>query len=951
MTNPPSIVLEPAPPETPRSKSAQSISQGSNRLSTPSFLFGLSFSPTFHFNTPSGISPSRLFSPAKASGRPHVDKNATQLTSKDHNKFLASLNSISQATDAGRQKSCSNLKVNAEEKEEEEEDDGEEEKEEDVWSSMNITQQSQSNLTSIHESDKDICSFDLDGSKFDHFLTPDKVFDHKSNESLAKSGSDVSSQISPARSGSSISSSDLSTKRRKLSGITDTPNNRIANKIDSTMDSPVSVRRLSNANSAASSSASEVWSRELDDVLIKSFHKYQKFKSSESSNELSILKKTSQNKVISRMIFNRTGVLRTSKQISSRIFRLSKAGKLTKETKTPQTNASTSELEEMILTPLEDLVNSQQLPESAHTDALIDRELDILLTSSPLDDVFDAKTKYMLTPKDFKMCFHDHRQSVIFTRLKKQMRSDNKVLDKFGSLIPYTINSRKIPVWVFQHDLDLRIADVATSTPSSQSCSPNFANVMSLSHSQFESIMSIDVYCDGRYTPSMLTWYSSIEVYKDGKKLLSAVDIVSGYCSEDSRSYTLRVPFVKTFFAGYFNYLINGSAIGSGEDIKIVQFIYNNADESNSQLDLEKSHFHACMVHDFHVTGTRGETVVTIVDSRNVPPVAESDDNETVIAESSPCRPSNTPQPSTRNRETPSKLKIDINRANVNHNIPSGPMTAPIYNSSLVNELNRNTLGALEKQNRFTHAQLVQPPPEQQQTDQFAMYRKQLQYSFDSSPDIRSNINDTVDIESMGNVSLGKFHSRAQQGNMPNVAIHDNQYRVPNNGLQAQAVAARAHLDSHVRSQAQQSYPQQFYQFPQQQMPQMATQFLQNDPLGIPIPSVGRPANIQIMSQHQNASTPSQFHLQPGQPRCSHLIPNTNTNTTKYRPKQHSRTHLAHSNGDKENKTKEITFGPILGYDPSKDAKITRAQTKPTNQAKGVHTFPLNEPVMYKPKK
>ena len=78
------------------------------------------------------------------------------------------------------------------------------------------------------------------------------------------------------------------------------------------------------------------------------------------------------------MIFNKTGVLRTTKQISSRIFRLSKAGKLLKDSnnKTPQTvGSSNEEVDDLMLTPLEDLINVQGSMDSSKHNAVIDNEL------------------------------------------------------------------------------------------------------------------------------------------------------------------------------------------------------------------------------------------------------------------------------------------------------------------------------------------------------------------------------------------------------------------------------------------------------------------------------------------------------------------------------------------------------------------------------------------------
>ena len=68
------------------------------------------------------------------------------------------------------------------------------------------------------------------------------------------------------------------------------------------------------------------------------------------------------------MLLNKTGILRTTKQISSRIFRLSKSGKLVKETKTLQTGSfANNNLDDILLTPLRSLVNArgQLIPQNS----------------------------------------------------------------------------------------------------------------------------------------------------------------------------------------------------------------------------------------------------------------------------------------------------------------------------------------------------------------------------------------------------------------------------------------------------------------------------------------------------------------------------------------------------------------------------------------------------------
>ncbi|KAI5967437.1 hypothetical protein KGF57_000380 [Candida theae] len=952
MTNqpPPSIVLEHAPPETPRTKSAQNnasgIPQGLNKLSTPSFPFGLSFSPTFNFNTPNGISPTRFFSPLKATENiTKAEQGNTTPASKDHYKFLASLNSISHTADAGHQSSALEIKSNVtknnggnEEKEEDED--------EDIWSSLNATSQNQSNLTSIHESDNEAGKCDFAEGDLKMFQTPAKksASGSKLNQLPPNVVSDVSAQGIYTRDTPLSTYANHVVKKRKIdSHITDTPNNRIATRIDSTMESPLSVRRLSNANSTTSSAASDVWSLELDEILIKSFHKYHKFKSSDVSNESTILKKTSQNKVISRMIFNRTGILRTSKQISSRIFRLTKAGRLTKETKTPQTVASTSELEDFMRTPLEELVNGQQLPDSAHSDALIDNELNMLLTSSPLEDVFEAVSFYGLVPRDFMMRFRSNHQTLTFTQLRKQTTRDNKISEKLDPLTLRALKSQNASILMYSHDLNLQIRDMETSTPLPRSWTPNSTNTTNLHGSCFESTMSIEVLCKGSATPPMLTWHSSLEVFKGDKKLLRVTDMINGYRNEDEKSYTLHIPFVKSFFTGYINYLINGSTISSEEDIKVVQFIYNNVDESNSKLDLQKSNVHAYIIHNFHVNGTRGETSVKIVETKSIRQGTESDDNETVVADSSPLgRHSSTPQSTSkmRERESPAKLKIDINKANQNHNLLSGPMTAPVYNSKVNNQFNGQGLGDSQGSKRLNLVNGVPPsapPPQslqQQPVDSFAFYRVTSQNSLSSSQRIHFDAG-------ANNTNMNPMQPRGYESNGVRVGV---------SSLGTQQPTTLGNPYNPQTQNVLQQFPSRTL-YSQQQFPQMSFHLQQHGGVKNHAPSAhSSTPGISFAANYQNVPVQQHQSHQPGQHVSNQPLPNT-TNIANIQPKQNSRFQTVHTHSNQQNKAKEITFGPILGYDPSKDAKITRAQTKPSNQGRGIHNFPLNEPVMYKPKK
>ncbi|KAK6877727.1 hypothetical protein K4I79_005750 [Candida tropicalis] len=191
---------------------------------------------------------------------------------------------------------------------------------------------------------------------------------------------------------------------------------------------------------------------------------------------------------------------------------------------------------------------------------------------------------------------------------------------------------------------------------------------MNLTKGIFQSYMIVDVSCEER-SQSMLNWRNSLTVYKKGEKLLDVVDVVNGYFSESSKSYTLQIPFLKNFFIGYIGFLINGGAITPEEDLKIVQIIYSNIKNEDMNFNLERSQIRAYIVHELNMAGTSGNSKIDIVNVHEVykspapqPEVpVEIDDNETVLADSSPYKMSPN---SSRSWDTPSKsrLKIDASQ-------------------------------------------------------------------------------------------------------------------------------------------------------------------------------------------------------------------------------------------------------------------------------------------------
>ncbi|KAI5955809.1 hypothetical protein KGF54_001311 [Candida jiufengensis] len=1027
--NIPSISLQ--PPETPRCKhnnninsntNNQILQQSINRTTTPSFSFGLSFSPTFNFNSPNILSPRKFLTSTTDNNLNKVinhKRSISNSSGKDYNRFLESLNKSLDKED-----SLENTPKDGLEKESQDIEEDNEDTDHDIWSSLNnSTQQNNTNLSSIYEDDNkennipyNTQNSKIVNDKFDEFLTPNKLLLSNKKPSAtttittttiatATPSLEVAPEISPKNSEISIDEQDhendhLSSviKKRKINhSITDTPNNAIASKIDKSMVSPLTFRKPSVTNSITSNSNSssnvnltedKVWNPDLDDILIKSLYKYRKFKEDPNLNNNSILKNTSQNKVISRMLFNKTGILRSTKQISSRIFRLSKSGKLIKDIKTPLTNGSTSELDDVFNSNESFLLHPGSI-DSNRNNALIDRELDILLSSSPLDEVFDEQTNYLLNLTDFKICSKARDNTTIFTKLATWNTCHNNIINKLDDYMIKILKERNIPIWFINHDINLNINHIETSTPMS-AISPTFTNHnANLNHANFQSTMSINVYCKGSSSESMLNWCSLIEVYKNGKKILNVTDIINGYFNEDSKCYILQVPFIKTFFAGFFNYLINGSLISSEENIKIIQYIYNNEEsDNNSNFDLKNSKIFAYLVHEFNMMGTKGQTKVVVVNSlrdhiNKYEPT--TDDNETVLADSSPYKSSNSPNHSLKNFETPSKnkfntinnknLKIDLSKTNnLNMNIPAGPMTAPIYNS---NGLNQNNFANF---NQFSINNLRQQQQHQQQFQNFNLNQTP------QHPGMNIHALSTNNIPQMVSTEQNVFNTQQSQQQQPqqqqlsfnqsptnlttNATLSNAQssFVSPINQQSKQQVQLQMEMELQMSLQMQLQMQQQ-----QQQQQNLINQPMYNADVVneqfIRQRQLFYQSQAQQQSQHaQQQITQFPKPIKQDQSKKFHqsqvISSRKNSNTSSTSKNQ--------SQSKDSLKPKEITFGPIIGYDPSKDLKQHQQQqqqqqaqqsqnsnnhssstTKSNNQnvMMGIHRFPLNTPVMYKPKK
>jgi len=1070
------------PPQTPRS--TNTINPQFKGI-TPTFSFGLSFLPSFLFNSPlTSVSPNKFFNvtnnlskaikrldPEDKTKSNIFTSESTPQYSSHANKFLDSLTKSHTSDEDQDHKDTINTQEDSV----------------DMWSSLGgDSNVNQSNLTSIYEDE------DFGKDKLDTFLTPNKFM--LPIKLTQASESKLDSAVSM-----SIKDGSKALKKRKLSAssVQDSPNNSIASHIDSTIYSPVpnrqkSVSSLSNepmsavsasggsrsfTNPISTSSTSlvnlgsdlgdKVWYPELDQVLIKSLFKYRDFRENHARyNSTSILKNTSQNKILSRMLFNKTGILRTSKQISSRLFRLVKSKKLDKSNMTssmlentiPTPNVQENsigttgtihdEIEDLIQTPLESLISSashmcsNQL-DSIKTNQIIDHELDLLLSSPSNDHLHNCC--YTLMPKEFKISFHQNNklsnsmESHDFAQLH-QVRNTSlttkSLLDEHQHLnqrVIEKLKSENIPVWLVNHEmnLDINSPQLFTSTPISPfnqinpvqpQKSLNFLN------GNFESFLKAEVNFSvanddkSSFKPSLLSWKCLTQIYGDKSctaMLLENVDIINGYYSTEHDNFNLQIPFMKNFFAGHLAFLINGS--NNNQNLTVKQTIYNNNlddfEVDSFNFNEEKSNIYGFLLHEFkfdNFSDLKGSTftIVNFVDdhdkntslasftSEPAPIDDKFDDNETVVADSSPFKSSPKSQHSNF-KDSP--YKRDLNSNNLKLNIEKnesnftnqGPMSAPIYNSEIVHEFNQSILKQQERLSIHVNRQQELRQPvlnHSRSTGNIGTFKTTSSSPVFTSPDFQTKNagagTSPFDTSLMAFTPLptsapsmtanamnlpSQFHQPAQpqlmvnmgNGYVPFNSLHPNlqkQYMLVHRQFEIQKQEQQklylqqfeksSHLQGEVLN-AQQFFPVQQQQQQQQQSQQQSQQSQQ-----------------QSQQQHQQyfnsininsaPASQTQFNIPPDpqQPISNLNMQSIMQNQTQYYPQLTTLpqgtplvTPMVKESNKENLKPKEIKFGPILEYDPSKDSKRIQ-QRKVSKHGTGIHSFPINTPVsMYKPKK
>ncbi|CUM68435.1 uncharacterized protein PRCAT00006158001 [Priceomyces carsonii] len=929
------------PPETPKTSRNIVNKAGHDRLGverlgpgiTPPFSFGLGFLPSFQFSSPRGVgtfnalSPQRFFqtssslSKAVNEGRNvgHEDQSKGSITRQSigsepknnkedsvSEKVEDSVLSTQQESDRIRLQSLSSEPAQSK-RDVSNETTSSKTNSIDIWSSLG--QDSSHTFDTIYENEQM------------SFLTPKKLLLSKRNlEGIPGSkGIPELSEVTLTPQQHGI----RALKRARIDsfapGVTESPNTSIASQIESAIESPVNRKRPT-SQSVSEPLGDKVWNRDLDDILIQSYVKYTQFLG-DLSHDSSVLKSTSQNKVLSRMLLHKTGILRTAKQISSRLFRLSKL----KKVKKMKLNMKMRMEDENMAHPKAGLFDESDignasfeniLPESNNetADSVLDKELAVLLSSpvlkeeslasSPFDEK-QPKQLYKLSPQAYQVSFIDRLDSHLSHQFIQLEKTSSTSLDKVALRIKLNdfvdmrdskdianvVTKKKVPVWCVENKLQLANDNLATSNMSFT----DTATRMNLSRGSFESFMKINVKIPVSSKKSVLNWHCINKVFRGQKFLFETTNMINGYPS--SNGYDLEIPFLKQFLGGYFTYLNNGS-VESNLDLSVVQIIFENKHSCDPDFNENDSNIFAYILHGFSIPKDEEKTgstieMVDLIDDEDI-----DDDNATVLAVSSPFS-----SPFSRNQDTDlKKIRRDSSTPRKN-----SEGAIPIFNADIVQKFN------------------------------LGMLRHQMQNNYQNR-----NSSDSLNLKPIH--SLNDVAGRSKRLTVSIAPGPQNNQSPPHISISAPIPQlyepVKMSISQHVSPVLQtpqglmSSNATEFTPF-QQQVHHAQHQYVYNN--GVLPPSMLR---LSATGLYSAPATQTQF------------FPSAPPKSMDIRPLSPSTREEKEYKENKENSNpKEIKFGPILGYDPSKELNHISVAKHNKPSKSGLHSFPLNNQVMYKPKK
>lgn len=1005
---------------------------------TPSFSFGLGFLPSFQLGSPrnanimSAFSPQRFFQISnnlnRVLGEGHRRKFLEDFIDHDFNSFTGH-KSPSTTKNSKFLESLGSAK-NEQEHEHDQEHEHEHEHAQhtdindsnhshttnshttddnmDLWSLGYDNSHNQTTLTSIYEEASPLdtkIESKVENSNRDSnaFLTPNKIFLNNKDNIKLKSDilpenegkeQDVELAIENVR---DDDKENHISKKRKLSPTPQSPSFDIAAKIDTIASPRGQMNRRKSSIVSASISSADGWNAELDDVLLNAYYKYKTFKENQPTDSF-ILKKSSQNKILSRMMENKSGSFKSSQQIANRLTKLVN-GNNSEQTRNEQEQQD-SEI-------LQTSANISSSPIVGITGAL--KCSPIIDDAASTRSISHSNPPYELSPKEMCISFNGpSMETHYFSKYDSSNAcSTNGIMNK-EELIKTVCPSMKteisslsnllieeqIPIIIANHSISLRkensLTPISSTSPFTSTPLPRPASTLE-NGGLFKSFIKIIAKFNDATggAPYMLNWRCRTQIYNDDRIIFKTDDHINGYSTgieSGESSFELQIPFLKNFWSGFLTFLCNGGD-NSLDNLYVTQIIYEGDEIQGSELTndtykVRGSVLHKFKLSDFYSEEAKFEIVrlvlteekATVPTGKNITTVHDrsysevEDDNATVAAASSPYKSS--PKSDIAGSKN---LKIDIART---QNILSGPASAPIYNATVVHKLNQESLNQREKirlqleqqmkfSNEVTQAQFVQ---EQQFNPAHVQGRNNGQF-FQQQPALIAS-QSTGDIHQF--LQHQQTHRNNSTGSVFTPKLANSQFASPklsaNNQMfvqqpmvqpppQPNAPLQQTLIQQPQMNPASQFAPMQLQHPPQQFMnsgnsftpfnglqQQMQGQFLQmqqrQQMLQLPQDQL-----FQQQFHPQNSFLPQQFQQPTFQQQAQTQISQVQTKRQQGSNRQSSRS--------KDNKPMEITFGPILEYDPSSQpgASSRKASTNGPLE-NGIYRFPLNTQVsMYKPKK
>lgn len=591
------------PPETPKRSPDKSAL-------TPSFTFGLGNLPSFRFTSPRALNILNSLSPHRFFFKNAKDSyNQTPALAYKNPPLLASTRG-SNENDTTFELAKTSDSV-------------------ELWSLADDSQNLSMNLTSINEeSDKDV------------FLSP--------NEFL----------FGPLFAQNDEKETPLESvpKKRKLSVVEDSPCKKLASCIE-TLKSP--QRGVSESSPPKSPHKNKVWTSHLDHELLRCHAKYSAFKALHSADPAKF-KYTSQNKILSRMLLNKTGILRSAKQISTRLLKLVKnaiprINNISDSTKTPPVTD----------TKISTILASPQATNDTPRTAQLQK---LNMSFNYLDA---GQGSHIFTTYEAK---HDPDPQInTKADLQRLLPNKNNVFLRDWDQISGILSKQKTSICNVCCQVNFNSDFNAASSPVSPMSNPR---QFTLANGNFLSSLLVNIPTND-CSDSCRSLVLSTVIYKGTEKVLHrSKEMINGFLNEN-QCLDVEVPFMSKFWSGYLSYLSNGTQDYQDlENLIILQAIHEKDKEEQPLIFLV---FTFAPAKTQHCSARVSLHLLQEEDSIE----DEADELETMVV-SSPALASSPFVAS------PAKRPFRVNTT-IPENFPPAPTSAPIYNSNLLQTFSKAT--------------------------------------------------------------------------------------------------------------------------------------------------------------------------------------------------------------------------------------------------------------------